>query len=209
MRRIILGLLVAVLVPILGGCVPQEQIGGRLLHPNVIIVREFTAPGSAITLDPSFGFSLYRGSAGVPPRERAAGIGRAAGFAVADTAVERLQQLGFDAIRSANLMPEPGARALIVTGTFRQINEGYRRRVGAENSHIAAEVRVDYQGPGTAPQMLLQLRLNSRQLPGVAEAGASRHGGGDLNAAARRIGAELARNIAELARRNQWPMAGA
>src|SRR3954469_15484736 len=57
MRRIVLWLLVAVLVPILGGCVPQEQIGGRLLHSNVIIVREFTAPGSAITLDPSFGFS--------------------------------------------------------------------------------------------------------------------------------------------------------
>ena len=44
-----------------------DQSGGLGLgRPNAIIVREFALNQAAVTLDPSFGFSLYRGTPGVP-----------------------------------------------------------------------------------------------------------------------------------------------
>lgn len=197
----------ALILLALASCVQQSAEQSTLVHPNVMIVREFAISPGVVTLDPSFGFSLHRGAPGVPPRQRAAGLGRAAAFEVADSAAERLRELGYDSVRSSGETPEPGARALIVTGAFREINEGYRRRVGAENSHIAADAQVQYVAPGAAPTTILNLRLDSRQLGNTAPVTgvSARRGGGDLNAAARKIGIEIARQIAELARRNNWP----
>ncbi len=121
----------------LAGCLPQAA--GPPAHPNPIIVREFAASPGVVTLDPSFGFSLNRGAPGVPPRQRAAGVGRAAAFSLADAITQQLITLGYDAIRSDTAVPEPGARALIVSGAFRHIDEGRRRRVGAENPSIAVD----------------------------------------------------------------------
>src|SRR5437764_14193211 len=101
-----------------------ETDTGGLAHPNVIIVREFAAPLGVVTLDPSFGFSLNRSQPGVPPRQRGGAVARAASFALADSIVERLRALGFDAVRSQTEQPEAGAPALIVTGAFRKVDEG-------------------------------------------------------------------------------------
>jgi hypothetical protein len=191
-------------VLVLTACAPQPETG--LLHPNVIIVREFTAPTGVVVLDPSFGFSLNRGQAGVPPRERAGAVARGAAFELAETVTERLRELGFDVARSATEMPEPGARGLIINGVFRKIDEGYRRRVGEENANVGIAAQVEYRAPGTPPQVLLALSLDSRQLPATT---ASVGGGGSsVNNAARRVGNEIARSIADLARRNNWPLAG-
>ena len=67
---------VALLALALAGCAEVETAG--LARPNLIIVREFAASEGVVTLDPSFGFSLYRGAAGVPPRQRAASVGLSA-----------------------------------------------------------------------------------------------------------------------------------
>ena len=147
------------LLAILAGCVPQPA--GSPAHPNPIIVREFTYSLGVITLDPSFGFSLYRGGAGVPPRQRAAGVGRAAAFSLADSITEQLIASGYDAIRSADAAPELGARALIVTGAFRHIDEGRRRRVGAENPSIAVDAEIDYQVAGAAPQRITKIGVGA------------------------------------------------
>src|SRR5690242_4602736 len=112
----------AVLLLLLSGCSEIESRG--LAHPNVMIVRDFAAPVGVVTLDPSFGFSLNRGESGVPPRQRGAAVARAASFALADSIAERLRAFGYDAVRSQTEQPEPGARALIVTGAFRKIDEG-------------------------------------------------------------------------------------
>src|SRR5437762_5944044 len=141
MRSVLNAAVAALLLAILAGCVPQAGGPG---HPNLIIVREFAFSPGVVTLDPSFGFSLYRGEAGVPPRQRAAGVARGVAFSVADTIVQQLAASGYDVARSDTAAPEPGGRALVISGTFRQINEGYRRRVGAENSHVAADVTVEY-----------------------------------------------------------------
>ena len=56
-----------------------------LARPDLIIVRRFATPRRIVALDPSLGFSLQRGHAGVPPAERAASVGRATAFILADT----------------------------------------------------------------------------------------------------------------------------
>jgi hypothetical protein len=204
MRIFLAPSLSALLILAIAGC----EIGGnRVDHPNVVIVREFAAPLGVVTLDPSFGFSLQRGDPGVPPRERGAGVARAAAFALADTIADRLRALGFDVLRSDTVQPEPQARALIVTGTFRRIDEGYRRKVGAENSSIAVDARVDYSAPANQSQTLLWLHLDSGQLPGDPGTNPAARSGPGVNAGARQIGAEIARRIAEIGHTSNWPLA--
>jgi len=177
------------------GCADQQT--ARLPHPNAIIVREFALSQAAITLDPTFGFSLYRGTPGVPPRERAASVGRAVAFNVGDTIVEQLRQAGYDAVLSDGSTAEPGGRALIVAGAVRSINEGQRRRVGAENPSVSVYGEVDYRtGAGAADQRLSNFALDSRQV------GAR---GGDVKAAAVRLGHAIAQSVLDVARRNNWP----
>ena len=166
-------------------------------HPNPIIVREFAASPGVVTLDPSFGFSLNRGAPGVPPRQRAAGVARAAAFSLADAIAQQLGALGYDAIRSDTAAPEPGARALIVTGAFRHIDEGRRRQVGAENPSIAVD--ADDRLPGRTPPRrsgspsCTSIRGRS---PQGAIVGVSARRGVDVNLAATRVGGAIARYVA-------------
>ena len=180
------------LLGVVAGCVPPPEAGGAG-HPNPIIVREFAAPPGVVTLDPSFGFSLYRGAPGVPPRQRAASVGRAAAFSLADAIASNLAGLGYDAMRSDTAQADPGGRALIVSGSFRRINEG-RRRQGAS---VEVDVEIAYQAAGAAPQQLTAFR----------HAAGARAGGG-VNAAATAVGRVVANYAADLARSNNWPAAG-
>ncbi len=205
MRSALIAAAAALFLVALAGCVPERA--GSPVHPNPIIVREFAFSLGDMTLDPSFGFSLYRGAPGVPPRQRAAGVGRAAAFSLADTITQQLTNLGYDAIRSDTAAPEPGARALIVTGSFRHIDEGRRRRVGAENPSIAVDAAIDYQTEGTAPQRITEIRLDSRQVPRDAIVGVSARRGVDVNLAATRVGGAIARIVSDAARLNNWPTA--
>ena len=70
------------LVIFLAGCSPQYE--ATTAHPNPILIREFAFSPGIVTLDPSFGFSLYRGEQGVPREQRAAGLGRAVAFNLTD-----------------------------------------------------------------------------------------------------------------------------
>jgi hypothetical protein len=88
----------AILICLAAAACAEDSAG--LARPNAIIVREFALNQAAITLDPSFGFSLNRGASGVPPRQRAAGVARAVAFSLADAITTQLSQLGYDAIRS-------------------------------------------------------------------------------------------------------------
>src|SRR6266851_9898575 len=158
MRSVLTAASAALFAVALAGCVPERA--GSPAHPNPIIVREFAASPGAVTLDPSFGFSLYRGASGVPPSQRAAGVARAAAFSLADAITQQLAASGYDAIRSDTAVPEPGARALIVSGAFRHIDEGRRRRVGAENPSIAVDAEIDYKAEPPAPQRTTELHLD-------------------------------------------------
>jgi hypothetical protein len=96
---------------------------------------------------------------------------------------------------------------LIVTGAFRHIDEGRRRRVGAENPSIAVDAEIDYQVAGAAPQRITEIHLDSRQVPRGGIAGASARRGTDANLAATRVGAAIAHTVIETARLNNWPAA--
>ena len=203
MRSLLTAISAVLFVVALAGCVPERA--GSPAHPNPIIVREFAASPGVVTLDPSFGFSLNRGASGVPPSQRAAGVARAAAFSLADAIAQQLVASGYDAIRSDAAAPEPGARALIVTGAFRQIDEGRRRRVGAENPSIAVDAEIDYQVEAAALQRITELHLDSRQVPQSAVVGVAARRGVDVNLAATRVGAAIARYVGETARLNNWP----
>ena len=187
----------------LAACTVQTEGGGG--HPNLIIVREFSVSPGIITLDPSFGFSLYRGSPGVPPTQRAASVGRAAAFSVADTIVQQLAAQGYDVAKSNTAGAEPGGRALIVSGVFREINEGRRRQVGAENARIAVDVELTLQAGNAAPLRMMSFPVDSQRTAG--DSGAGRRGA-TLNAAADRVGRIIAQTTGDLARLNHWPAAG-
>lgn len=206
MRSALTAAVAVLLLAVLAGCVPQLE-GGPAAHPHPIIIREFTFSPGVVTLDPSFGFSLYRGSPGVPPRQRAAGLGRAVAFNLADVLAQQLSALGYDVIRSESATVEPGARAMIVSGTFRHINEGYRRRVGAENSSVAVDVHLDYQPAGGRAQRLAAFPLDSRLVAGGGMTGVSAREAADVKAAAARLGGAIARYVADAARLNKWPVA--
>src|SRR4051812_13527672 len=189
---------------ILAGRTPPHE--ATTAHPNPILIREFAVSPGIVTLDPSFGFSLYRGERGVPREQRAAGLGRAVAFNLTDAMAEYLTGLGYDVLRSETGTVEPGMRALVVSGTFRRIDEGNRRRVGGENSGVTVDVAIDYQAAGQAPQRLAALQLDSRQVGGGV-IGVSARTRGDVKIAAQQLGAQLGRYVAEVARTRKWPAA--
>jgi hypothetical protein len=192
------------LLVFLAGCGPQYE--ATTAHPNPILIREFAFSPEIVTLDPSFGFSLYRGERGVPREQRAAGLGRAVAFNLTDGTAEYLTGLGYDVLRSETGSVEPGMRALIVSGTFRRIDEGRRRRVGAENSGVTVDVAIAYQAYGQAAQPLTAFQRDSRQTGGGL-VGVSARTRGDVKIAAQQLGAELGRYVAEIARSQKWPAA--
>ena len=174
-----------------------------LAHPDLIIVRRFAAPTRAVALDPSLGFSLDRRQPGVPAARRAASLARATAFVLADTITEQLRALGYDAVQSDEAGPQPDGRVLIVSGTFRSINEGHRRRFAAKDASIAASDEIASQSDGARPQTLLMSHLDSRQIPQKS----SEHRELGVKSAARQLGLMIADAVADLAQRNNWPRA--
>ena len=166
-----------------------------LARPDLIIVRRFATPRRIVALDPSLGFSLQRGHAGVPLAERAASVARATAFILADTITQQLHDNGYDAVQSDEPGPEPYGRALIVSGAFRSINEG-RRRFAGKDASVAVSVAIDSHVHGEKPQRLKIFQLDSRRIPQQS----GRHGEASVSSAARRLGFVIADAAAELAR---------
>src|SRR5262249_32249426 len=127
LRRIAARLAADLVLLAVAGCEQGVTIGSGPAS-DFIVISDFAVPPGAVRRDPSFGFSLYRGEAGVPSQQRAASVGRAVGFLVTDTITNRLRTLGYDAESTTDPAPKTNSRALVVTGTFREIDEGQRRR---------------------------------------------------------------------------------
>jgi hypothetical protein len=172
---------------------------------DFVVVSDFTVPQGVVRLDPSFGFSLNRGEAGVPTEKRAASIGRAVAFLVTDTIVDRLRGRGYDTTSTTNPNPTgSGRRALIVSGTFRTIDEGQRRRVGNEHSAVIAEVEIKAELPKGGSQKVQSFTVDSRSAPQTRATGGATKRETGVDADATRVGAEIARVVAEVAKRNNW-----
>lgn len=190
----------------LGACAQDGGLGGAAKPPSdFIVISDFVVPQSVVRLDPTMGFSLYRGEPGVPARQRAASIGRAVAFLVTDTVADRLRTLGYDATSTSNPNPAgSGYRALIVSGVFRTIDEGQRRHPSDQHSAVIADVAIKAELPGGGTQPVQNFTVDSRAAPHVHdENGATRRETG-VDADATDVGAEIARVVADVARRNNW-----
>ena len=197
--------LIAVLVSLLFYDLPaygDELDASAPAHPDLIIVRRFAVSTRVVSLDPSLGFSLDRRQPGVPPHRRAASLARATSFVLADTITAHLRELGYDAVQSDEAGPEPNGRALIVSGVFRSINEGHRRRLAAKDASVGASFEISAQSEGARPRRQLVSRLDSRRLP---EKSATHRE--PVKSAARQLGLIIANSVADLARRTNWPRA--
>ena len=197
--------LVVVIPLALTACVQNISIGSSGSSSDFIVVSDFVVPPGVVRLDPSFGFSLYRGQAGTPTEQRAASIGRAVGFLVTDTIVDRLRALGYDAVSTSNPNPSgSGHRALIISGTFRTIDEGQRRHPLEARSAVVADVAIKAELPSGAVQPVQSFAVDSHAVPQArAENGATKRETG-VDADATSVGAEIARVVGEVARRNNW-----
>jgi hypothetical protein len=164
----------AVVVPLvaLTGCVEGlTAIPGP--PSDYIVVSDFAVPEGAVQLDPSFGFSLYRGEPGVPAQRRAASVGRAVAFLVTDTITDRLRGLGYGAVSTIDQSPQTGMRALLVSGTLRLIGEGSRRHPTEVGSAVVADVVIKAEVPGLAVQPVQSFTVDSRAAPQIAASGAA------------------------------------
>jgi len=195
-------LIAALPLLVLAACIEDVTVPGPA--SDFIVISDFTAPEGVVRLDPSFGFSLYRGEPGVPAQQRAASIGRAVAFLVTDTIAERLRGLGYDAQSTVNPAPHTGMRALLVSGAFRAIDEGSRRHPSEVGSTVIADVLINAELPGGRIQKVQSFTVDSRTAPhaGTTSAATRRETGVDADAA--RIGAQIAGVVAEVARRNNW-----
>jgi hypothetical protein len=199
----LLRLIAAVSLVLLGGCIEGVTVPGPA--SDFIVVSDFTVPEGTVRLDSSFGFSLYRGEPGVPVQQRAASVGRAVAFLVTDTIAERLRALGYDAQSTISAAPQTGYRALLVSGTFRTIDEGSRRRPTEVGSAVIADVQIKAEVPGSGIRPVQSFAVDSRTAPrvGVAASTATRRETG-VDADAARVGAQIASVVADIARRNNW-----
>lgn len=201
MRSCLTAAVAMLLVGVVAACVPPPAAVPSG-HADPIIVRQFSVSPGLVTLDPSLGFSLYRGTPGVPPEQRAASVARATAFTLADAITTELGNLGYDVIRTDNGGAEPGGRALIVSGGFDRIYEGHRH----QNASVSTEVEVSFQpAPGAPPQRLVAFHLDSRGIRyDPLQSAAARRAGG-VSTAAATVGHAIAGYVSDLARSNNWP----
>jgi hypothetical protein len=188
----------------LAGCIIPPPPGFPGSPSDFIVVSDFTVPEGVIHLDSSFGFSLYRGEPGVPAQQRATSVGRAVAFLVTDTVTDRLRARGYDAVSAINANTATGYRALLVGGSFRAIDEGQRRRVGDEHSALIATVEIKAELPGGRIQPVQSFTIDSRTAPQTRPTSATTKRETGVDADAARVGAEIARVVADVAQRNNW-----
>lgn len=131
---------------------------------------------------------------------RASSVARAVAFTLADTITQKLRELGYEVLQSDGAGPQLSGRGLIVSGVFRSINEGHRRRLAAKDASVTVTAEIDYQTGGARPQRVMAFQLGSRQIP---DGNPTQHESG-VNAAAIRMGGMIAPWVAEAARRINW-----
>jgi hypothetical protein len=119
---------------------------------------------------------------------------------LADTITQQLRDLGYDAMQSDEADPEPDGRARIVSGVFRSINEGHRRRFAAMDASIVVSVEINTQTFGDKPQRVKILQLDSRRIQHQRRG----HWEPGVNSAAKQLGVMIADAVAEPADRNSW-----
>lgn len=169
----------------LGGCTTHVRSTGAYLpatsggtaalpRPDRVVVENFAEDGSAVRLDSGIRARLQREAAGSDAAEQRYRTGQEVQDAIADTLVDELRRMGFDAVRG-EAASGPGP-VLVIRGAITEINEGNQTRrnaigFGAGKSSVAADVQVWYAAAAGSPPMLIQTyhaSSDSGRKPGLA-----------------------------------------
>jgi hypothetical protein len=175
-------------------------IATRNARPDRIIVQDFAAQPSVVTLDSGIGARVVRavGSASTDADQRETAAKVVA--KLTDTLVKELNTTGIPATPGA-VLPSlaPNYTSLVVAGSIVSIDEGNRTRrnvvgFGAGASKVTAQVDVYYQSPGQAPRLLQSFNADSEsgKKPGLAVAGVGAAAGRAATSAAVAVGSDVA-----------------
>lgn len=175
-------------------------IATRNAKPDRIIVQDFAAQPSVVTLDSGVSSRIARAvssnSAEADQREAAAKVVKK----LSETLVKELNTTGI-ATAPASALPAltPNATSLIVSGRVLSIDEGNRTRrnvvgLGVGASKVTAEVQIYIQAPGQQPRLLQSFNADSEsgKKPGLAVAGVGAAAGRAATAAAVGVGSDVA-----------------
>ena len=175
-------------------------VATRNAPPDRIIVQDFAAQPSVVTLDSGVGARVVRavssGTSEDDQREAAAKVVKK----LSETLVKDLNATGIPTSpASASGMLAPNYSSLIVTGKVLSIDEGNRTRrnvvgFGVGASKVTAKVDVYLQSPGAAPRLLQSFNADSEsgKKPGLATAGVGAAAGRAATAAAVTVGSDVA-----------------
>jgi hypothetical protein len=175
-------------------------VATRHARPDRIVVRDFAAQPSIVSLDSGIGARVVRA---VGSSSTDADQSETAGKVVAklsDTLVKELNATGIPVVfGSATPSLAQNDTLLVVSGNILSIDEGNRTRrnvvgFGAGASKVTAKVDVYIQAPGEAPRLLQSFTADSEsgKKPGLAVAGVGAAAGRAATAAAVGIGSSVA-----------------
>lgn len=198
---------------------------GPLPPPQTIIVQDFAPPAGGAVADRGLGARLGRALNGTAASTEGEETAAKAVDALARTLVEELRAAGLPATRSNDVAPTAG-RVVIVSGQLLSVDEGNRTRrnligFGAGHSDVTAAAQVYFAGDGQAPQLIRSFTADAQsgRKPGaVATAGVGEATGrlaetaavgagtstasellsANTEADAKRMGKEIAKNVAAL-----------
>ncbi|WP_345817052.1 DUF4410 domain-containing protein (plasmid) [Paraburkholderia sp. PREW-6R] len=201
------------------------------IRADVIYVYSFDATPDQVKLDSGMASKLSSAMSGESSAQQQYQTALTASDQVADEIVRELQSKGLHAERAQGPAPA-GQSALIVEGSFNNLDEGKRRRrmligFGAGKSEVGASVNILYKPADGAPIPLQSFSAdaNSGHMPGIATTagvgaaagrvattaatGASLHGVSEVkhngvSADVKKLGDSIAKQIVETCVANGW-----
>lgn len=168
-----------VAVILMAGCAPtkvetMQEYSGKdpLPRPTLVLVHDFAVSPDDVSLNSGPLARLARVFKDAPASEEQIKVGRAVAQALSDGLVEEMQELGFNAERSAVASP-PDYRVLRIEGAFLSIDEGNRARrlvvgFGAGGTSVKTRVHVSF-GTLSGPLKVAEFETvaESSKRPGI------------------------------------------
>jgi hypothetical protein len=203
----------------------QTYSGGFLVAPSTVLVSDFDFAPDVVILDQALTARIKREMKGKPADAVKAEIAQQVGNTIAEAAVAALRDAGMKASLGSIDIALGDEPTLVITGRVRGIDQGNaaKRRVvgfGAGKSQVVADAQVTHVSTiGRRNVLNFTTEAESGKRPGAVARPARRIAGavagaaagavseklsGDVDALARRIGAEVAKHVIAFAGQQGW-----
>jgi hypothetical protein len=181
--RIALRIAACVMLIAIAGCTrtnvqqgQQQNTGGRLARPDVVVIADYTFNPAEVKLDAGVAQRAARAVSSETDAQRQAAIVKKVSDAVTDALVKKVRELGFPAAKVSSGAQLAGGTQFFVGGQFMTIDEGNETRrntvgLGIGASEVKANTQFSYQAPGGAIQTVQTFvaSAQSGRKPGAAE----------------------------------------